>query len=211
MLSCYNGYDEKKLDELLEWADVVCIGCGLGTDRQAEQLLTRTIEKVKVPCVVDADGINLLSRNKELLSNSAAPLILTPHMMEMSRLTGHSVGRIKENRIEILRSFTENSEAVCVLKDSRTVVAQKGKHPFINLAGNSGMAKAGSGDVLAGMITGLLAQGMQPFESAALGVYLHACGGDESRERLGSYGITARNLIQGIQICMKKAEEQKEK
>ena len=211
VLSCYNGYDEKKLDELLEWADVVCIGCGLGTDRQAEQLLTRTIEKVKVPCVVDADGINLLSRNKELLSNSAAPLILTPHMMEMSRLTGYSVGRIKENRIEILRSFTENSEAVCVLKDSRTVVAQKGKHPFINLAGNSEMAKAGSGDVLAGMITGLLAQGMQPFESAALGVYLHACGGDESRERLGSYGITARNLIQGIQICMKKAEEQKEK
>ena len=211
VLSCYNGYEEEKLDELLEWADVVCIGCGLGTDRQAEQILIHTIENVKVPCVVDADGINLLSRHKELLSHTAAPLILTPHMMEMSRLTGCTVERIKENRIEILRRFTESCPAVCVLKDSRTIVAQKGNHPFINLAGNSGMAKAGSGDVLAGVITGLLAQGMTPFEGAALGVYLHACGGDESRDRLGSYSMVARDLIKGIQVCLKKAEEQKEK
>ena len=160
VLSCYTGYDEKKLDELLDWADVVCIGCGLGTDRQAEKLLVHTMEKVKVPCVADADGINLLSRNRELLNRIAAPLILTPHMMEMSRLTGTAVKEIKENRMEILRKFTENCPAVCVLKDSRTIVAEKGRHPFVNLAGNSGMAKAGSGDVLAGVITGLLAQGM---------------------------------------------------
>ena len=209
VLSCYTGYDEKKLDELLDWADVVCIGCGLGTDRQAEKLLVHTMEKVKVPCVADADGINLLSRNRELLNRIAAPLILTPHMMEMSRLTGTAVKEIKENRMEILRKFTENCPAVCVLKDSRTIVAEKGRHPFVNLAGNSGMAKAGSGDVLAGVITGLLAQGMSPFESAALGVYLHACGGDEIRDCLGSYSILARDLIQGIQKCMKKAEEQK--
>lgn len=211
ILSCYGEYDEKKLDELLDWADVVCIGCGLGTGIQAEKILSHTLEKVKVPCVVDADGLNLLSGKKELLNCTEASLILTPHMMEMSRLTGRTVPEIKENRMEVLKEFTDSCSAVCVLKDSRTAVAQTGKQTFINLAGNNAMAKAGSGDVLAGVITGLLAQGLSPFESAALGVYLHACGGDEIREHLGSYSVMAEDLIRGIQICIKKAGEKNEK
>lgn len=211
ILSCYNEFDGNKLDKLLQWADVVCIGCGLGTGEQAEKLLSHTLENVKVPCVVDADGLNLLSRNRKLLRRAEAPLILTPHIMEMSRLTGMSVPEIKENRMAVLKEFTENSSAVCVLKDSRTVVAQRGKQVFVNLAGNSAMAKAGAGDVLAGTITGLLAQGMPPFEGAALGVCLHACGGDEIREHLGSYSVMARDLIRGIQMCIKKAGEQMEK
>lgn len=211
VLTCYESYDEEQLDSLLKWADVVCIGCGLGTDPTAEKLLVHTLEKIQVPCVVDADGINLLSRRRELLKQAEDKMILTPHIMEMSRLMGSAVCDIKENRLEILKKVAESYSAVWVLKDSRTIVEQKGRHPFINLAGNSAMAKAGSGDVLAGVIAGLLAQKLPPFESAALGVYLHACGGDECRERMGSYSVMARDLIRGIRECIKKAEEQKVK
>lgn len=211
VLTCYEEYDEEQLDELLGWADAVCIGCGIGTDATAEKMLVGTLSKAAVPCVVDADGINLLGRHRELLEQTGGDLILTPHIMEMSRLTGIPAPDIKENRLDILRHASDKCAAVWVLKDSRTIAAQKGRHPFINLAGNSAMAKAGSGDVLAGVISGLLAQGAAPFESAALGVYLHACGGDESRERLGSYSVLAGDLIRGIQECIKKAEEQKKK
>lgn len=211
VLTCYEKYDGEELDKLLDWADVVCIGCGLGTDQTAEKLLEHTIKNVKVPCVADADGINLLGRKKELLEYAGNSLILTPHILEMSRLTGYPAEKIKDDRVEVLKKFTEKYPAVCVLKDSRTIAACRGEHPFINLAGNSAMAKAGSGDVLAGVITGLLAQKLPAFESAALGVYIHACGGDACRKRMGSYSVLARDLIAGIKECIKQAEEQKEK
>lgn len=202
VISCYEEYDGDKLTSLLEWADVVCIGCGLGTDRDSEQLLEGTLKKVSVPCIVDADGLNLLAGRLELLEGIRAPVILTPHMKEMSRLTGYPVSEIKDRRMDVLKEFTDRYPVVCALKDSRTLVREKGRHPFLNLAGNSAMAKAGSGDVLAGVITGLAAQGMQAFDSAALGVYIHACGGDAAREEKGKYSVLARDLISGVEKCM---------
>lgn len=202
VISCYEEYDGKKLSSLLEWADVVCIGCGLGTDRTAEQILEYTVKNTAVPCIVDADGLNLLAGRPELLEDARTPIILTPHMKEMSRLTGYPVSEIKRCRMKILKAYTDRYSVVCVLKDSRTLVRKKGHHPFLNLAGNSAMAKAGSGDVLAGVITGLTAQGMEAFESAALGVYIHACGGDTARDEKGSYSVIARDLIGGIEKCM---------
>ena len=109
--------------------------------------------------------------------------------------------------MEIVSKFAEEYPAVCVLKDSRTVVQAKGKHPFLNLAGNSAMAKAGSGDVLAGVITGLTAQGMEVYESASLGVFLHACGGDKARDEKGRYSVLARDLIEGIEKCIKENDK----
>ncbi len=202
IISCYQEYDEEKLTQLLDWADVVCIGCGLGTGEISRRILEGTLNRVSVPCIIDADGLNLLSRKMNLLEKMCSPVILTPHMKEMSRLTGYSVNDLSDRRLEIIREFTEKYPAVCVLKDSRTFIKEKGRHPFFNLAGNSTMAKAGSGDVLAGVITGLSAQGMPAYESAALGVYLHACGGDEAKEAKGSYSVLARDLIAGIEKCM---------
>lgn len=209
IISCYREYEENRLAELLAWADTVCIGCGLGTSRTSEKLLDYTLKHVNVPCVVDADGLNLLSGQMELLKKAGAPVILTPHMKEMSRLTGYPVSEIRERRMEILREFVTAYPAVCALKDSRTAVMEKGRHPFLNLAGNSAMAKAGSGDVLSGVITGLRAQGMNAFESAALGVFLHACGGDAARDAKGHYSVLARDLIAGIETCIKDSEEKK--
>ena len=206
IISCYHEYDQEKLSALLDWADVVCIGCGLGKSEVSEQLLVHTLKEADIPCVIDADGLNLLCGHMELLKESSAPLILTPHMMEMSRLTGKSVAELKADRMTILRAFTGEYPAVCALKDSRTAVAQRGRQTFLNLAGNNAMAKAGSGDVLAGTITGLLAQGMGAFEGAAMGVFLHACGGDEARKEKGAYSVLARDLTAGIEDVLRGTE-----
>lgn len=206
IVSCYDGYDGAELSGLLKWADVVCIGCGLGKSEVSEQLLVHTLKEADIPCVIDADGLNLLCGHMELLKESSAPLILTPHMMEMSRLTGKSVAELKADRMTILRAFTGEYPAVCALKDSRTAVAQRGRQTFLNLAGNNAMAKAGSGDVLAGTITGLLAQGMGAFEGAAMGVFLHACGGDEARKEKGAYSVLARDLTAGIEDVLRGTE-----
>ncbi len=207
VISDYAGYDEKELDSLLDWADVVCIGCGLGTGEVSERVFLHTVGAVKVPCVIDADGINLLSRHMDRLGEIDAPVVLTPHMKEMSRMTGRSVEELSENRMEAVREFTRKYQVVCALKDSRTIVASEGERTFVNLAGNSAMAKAGAGDVLAGVITGLLAQGKSPFAGASLGVWLHALGGDEAKAAKGAYSVLARDLMEGIQTCMKHAKE----
>lgn len=112
-----------------------------------------------------------------------------------------------ENRFAALKEFTDSYGVVCALKDARTLVAGKDRQMFLNTAGNSAMAKAGSGDVLAGVITGLLAQHMKVYEGTVLGVYLHACGGDAARERRGAYSVLAEDLTEGIAACIKKTEK----
>lgn len=198
IISCYGRYNESELSVLLNWADIVCIGCGLGMSDTSEQILEAVLRQVRVPCIIDADGLNLLSRHIDLLDRIQAPAILTPHMKEMSRLTGYTISEISEKRLEIIEEFTEKYPVVCVMKDSRTIVKERGRHSFVNLAGNSAMAKAGAGDVLAGVITGLVAQGMNTYEGALLGVFLHACGGDEARRLKGDYSVLARDLIDGV-------------
>lgn len=207
VISTYKEYDENELEQMLAWADVVCIGCGLGKSRVSEELLKAAMQKCKVPCVVDADGINLLSCHRNLLPEVDVPVILTPHMKEMAGLMGCSVSELVKERFAKLLQFTGQYPAVCVLKDARTVVAERTKGMFVNTAGNQAMAKAGSGDVLAGVIAGLLAGGLPAYESAVLGVYLHACGGDAAKDSLGSYSVLAEDLITGIGSCMKEAEE----
>lgn len=206
IVSCYRDYDREQLAGLLEWADVVCIGCGLGRSEVSEKILLHTLEETDIPCIVDADGLNILSGHMEALRQTRASVIVTPHMKEMSRLTGKSVSETAEKRVREAEAFSREYGCVCVLKDSRTVVAQEGHHTFLNLAGNNAMAKAGSGDVLAGVITGLAAQGMAAFDSAALGVFLHACGGDEARREKGVYSVLARDLVAGIEKVLLKQD-----
>ena len=195
IISTYTVFDKEKLLKLLKWADVVCIGCGLGLSKLAERILTVTLAEAEVPLVIDADGLNILKDHMDLLKEESVPVILTPHMKEMSGLLDCSIQELSDNRFTKLQEFTDKKGVVCVLKDARTVVEQRNRRSFINSAGNSAMAKAGSGDVLAGVITALAAQHMEPYEAAVLGVYLHACGGDEAKEEKGSYSVLAGDLI----------------
>lgn len=206
----YAKYDEEILGGLLDWADVVCLGCGLGRSKSASEIVEGVIRLSKKPCVIDADGLNILAENPWFMKEGGGSVILTPHMKEMARLLGCSVAEVKKAPFEKVRDFTNKKGVVCVLKDARTIVSEKNRQIFLNTAGNNAMAKAGSGDVLSGVITGLLAQGLKPYEGAVCGVYVHALGGDEAKALKGSYSVMAEDLLTGIGVCLKNTEEKEE-
>ena len=188
----------KNLKECMDWADVIVIGPGLGTDRTAEKILEYAVCKSEVPLVIDADGLNILSKNREWMHEISVPLIMTPHVQEMARLTGTSKEMIKKKPAAAAESFAAEYPVTLVLKDARTIVAKENELTYLNLSGNSGMAAGGSGDVLAGILGGLLAQGMDSLEAARLGVYLHGKAGDAAATKKGEYSMTARDILDGI-------------
>lgn len=200
-----------KLPELLDQASVVCLGCGLGTGAASRALVELVMTYCSKPMVIDADALNILSeysedRMHELFSKREQN-ILTPHMKEMSRLCKRNVAELKENRIEYSKEFVGKFPVTLVLKDSRTVVQKTGKPTYLNTSGDAAMAKAGAGDVLAGIITGLLAQKMSPFEVASLGVFLHGLAGEEAKSRCGSYSVLAEDLLSGFRNVLIDLEE----
>ena len=209
IITTYEKYNKEELLSLLTWADTVCIGSGLGMSRLSEKILKTVIEYVKVPCLIDADGLNLLAENKNYLNQMAERrFVITPHMKEMSRLTGISVEELKADRIQILKDFISRYRITCVLKDSRTLIASEEKGIRMNLTGNSAMAKAGSGDVLAGVISGWMVQGKEAEDAAELGTYIHGLSGDLAKFEKGVYSVMARDLIEYISKALMKLEEE---
>ena len=209
IITTYEEYNKEELLSLLTWADTVCIGSGLGMSRLSEKILKTVIEYVKVPCLIDADGLNLLAENKNYLNQMAERrFVITPHMKEMSRLTGISVEELKADRIQILKDFSSRYRIACVLKDSRTLIASEEKGIRMNLTGNSAMAKAGSGDVLAGVISGWMVQGKEAEDAAELGTYIHGLSGDLAKFEKGVYSVMARDLIEYISKALMKLEEE---
>ena len=188
----------KQLKQCVDWADAIVIGPGLGTDRNADKILKYVISKSEVPIVIDADGINLLAESKICLLDHTSPIVLTPHIQEMARLSGVEKTEILKNPMSLAREFTEEYPVTLVLKDARTVVAKENELLYVNTSGNSGMATGGSGDVLAGIIGSLIGQGMEVYEAAKLGVYLHGRAGDAARAAKSAYSMTARDLLDGI-------------
>lgn len=209
IITTYEEYNKEELLSLLTWADSVCIGSGLGMSRLSEKILKTVIEYVKVPCLIDADGLNLLAENKNYLNQMAERrFVITPHMKEMSRLTGTPVEELKADRILILKDFISRYRITCVLKDSRTLIASEEKGIRMNLTGNSAMAKAGSGDVLAGVISGWMVQGKEAEDAAELGTYIHGLSGDLAKFEKGVYSVMARDLIEYISKALMKLEEE---
>ncbi|WP_390604622.1 NAD(P)H-hydrate dehydratase [Dorea longicatena] len=209
IITTYEEYNKEELLSLLTWADSVCIGSGLRMSRLSEKILKTVIEYVKVPCLIDADGLNLLAENKNYLNQMAERrFVITPHMKEMSRLTGISVEELKADRIQILKDFSSRYRITCVLKDSRTLIASEEKGIRMNLTGNSAMAKAGSGDVLAGVISGWMVQGKEAEDAAELGTYIHGLSGDLAKFEKGVYSVMARDLIEYISKALMKLEEE---
>ncbi len=190
--------DTLNLDQiswLCHWADAVVIGPGMGVSDWGKSLLAYFLQMGTMPMVLDADALNILAKYPALMEGLRPGLIFTPHLGEMSRLTGLSTAQLAANLPEVTRSFSRHYGVTLVLKDACTLVSQTGEKLYVNTNGNAGMATAGSGDVLAGILGGLLAEKrMSVFETACYGVFLHGRAGDLARGEKGERSIMARDL-----------------
>ncbi len=199
LTTCDERIDGSQVEQAVGWADSVVIGPGIGTDRRAQELLAHVLRCVQVPLVLDADALNLLAKDEALLSSLPENAILTPHLGEMARLTGKSVAYLQEHLCDVASDFAGKYGVICVLKDFRTVTALPDGSCYLNLSGNPGMAAAGSGDVLAGIIGSFLAQGMPLEQAAAQGVFWHGLAGDAAAERVGMRAMMARDIVEGME------------
>lgn len=192
--------DFDKLKNSIKKADVIAIGMGLSTSDDALEILRFTLQHNDCPLVIDADALNLLAKNPELFNLMIRnAVIMTPHPLEMSRLTGFEISKITENIPSFAQDFADANDVICVLKDHNTAVAcPRGDEIYINQSGNSGMSTGGSGDVLDGIIAGLLAQGCSPSVAATLGVYIHGLAGDIASEKLSEYSVMASDIVDAL-------------
>lgn len=186
------------LAERLPQMDALVLGCGLGQSHGTEAVVRWVLEQARCPVVLDADGINLLSRHRDVLRGRAGATILTPHQGEFLRL-GFSIG---EDRMASARQAARELGCVMVLKGHGTCVTD-GQREYINPTGNPGMAVGGSGDVLAGIIGSLLGQGLPPLEAAACGCWLHGAAGDKCARELGQYGMLPTDMLNALPRLLK--------
>lgn len=200
----YKHMDIEVLKETISWANVIVMGPGSGKEAHVESMLNVLLSNAKVPLIIDADGVNVIAKYPKLLQNHKQQIILTPHLGEMGRLIQKDISKIAENLIEEAGTYAKEHNLVCVLKDARTVVTDGKGTVYLNQSGNSGMATGGSGDVLTGVIAGLLAQGMSTLEAAVLGVYIHGLAGDHSADKIGEYGVMADDIINSINNIVNK-------
>lgn len=187
-----------RLKERLKTMSACLIGCGMGDNEDTEAIACTVLREAKCPVIVDADGINVLSRNIDVMKRAEAPLILTPHPGEMARLCGKTVAEVQEYRLETALEAARQLGAVVVLKGANTIVASPDGRAAINRTGNAGMARGGSGDLLAGMIASFAAQGVSPFEAAQCGVHLHGLAGDRVAKRLSMQGMLPSDMLKEL-------------
>lgn len=192
----YSAID--KLLTKVQEADAVLIGPGLGRCDEVTDIVQSVLQTSTAPVIVDADAIYAVSQNIDIIKNCNCDLIFTPHTMELSRLTRLSVNYIEGDRVGVSRRFSDDTGAVLLLKGHHTVVTSPSLTQYINITGNPGMATAGSGDVLAGIIAAFAAKGTEPTISAAAGAYIHGFAGDIAQERLGMEAMSATDIVDNI-------------
>lgn len=199
------AYTEENATELLlssfKKADCIVAGCGLSVTPLSRTILSTLLHNVdthKTPLILDADALNLISRNPSFLKYIKGSII-TPHALEFSRLSGVTIKDVLNSPEAFAFDYAQKNSLICVLKDHNTVISDGTEQLYINNTGNSGMATAGSGDVLAGIIAGLAAQSRQAsLDIAALGVYIHGLCGDIAARRLSQYSLMASDLIDAL-------------
>ena len=189
--------------------DVVALGPGLGRHAETTRLVHALVRNVPLPMVIDADGLNALAENVAVLAKAKGPRILTPHPGEMARLLDCSTEAVQRDRREAAVGVAEACGAVVLLKGYRTVVTD-GKRVYINKTGNPGMATGGTGDVLTGVVAGLLAQGLLPFDAARLGAHVHGLAGDIAAKEIGEVSLLATDVLDALpQAFMKSTKNRK--
>lgn len=184
--------------KMISWSDVIILGPGLGRGEASAFIVEKILKNYDKTIILDADGLNIVADNLDLLKTTNAKVIITPHLLEMARLTGLKTGDIKENKYDIARDFAKEYQVIVVLKDSRTIVSDGGVQAYINITGNNGMATGGSGDVLSGIIAGLCGQGLDLYEAAKVGVYMHGLAGQEAAIAKGRYSMIASDIVRSI-------------
>jgi hydroxyethylthiazole kinase-like uncharacterized protein yjeF len=187
------------IQEDLSWANVVLIGPGLSQNNETQEVILKVLEHYKGKILIDADALTAIaSAGVNRLRMLKAESILTPHVGEFSRLTKVPSKEIEAQRVEVARGFSRKYGVTLVLKGVPTATSAMDGKVYLNATGNPGMATAGSGDVLSGVIAGLWAQGMSAREAAYAGVYLHGLSGDLAREKFGERSIVATDLIESL-------------
>lgn len=184
--------------ELFQWADVAAIGPGLSMHEETADLIRQLLQSTKIPFVLDADGLNAFHGRMDLLKQIKTPGILTPHVGELARLIDQPMDVILNYPIETARETAQLLDKIIVLKGAPSIIAEPNGGCFINSTGNSGMATGGAGDVLTGIIAGLMAQGCSPLDAAFCGVYLHGLAGDLAAEALDEHAMLADDISQYI-------------
>lgn len=198
------GALNQALEESLSWATVAAIGPGIGKKPWAYHMVELILRKFHGPLVIDADALNILAEHMEWLEDHEGDVVLTPHAGEFSRLTGREIRKISEDIPGQASVFAKGHRCICILKDAPSAAALTDGSCYVNTTGNSGMSTGGSGDVLTGILTGLLAQGVKPADAALLGMWLHGRAGDLAAEQEGCYGLMARHLLEYLPEAMKK-------
>lgn len=186
------------INSLLPRATAVLVGCGMGWNKFTQKIVYKLLKESSVPLVIDADGINVISENIDILKEAKSDVILTPHIKEMSRLLGESTDYVSKNKFEIAKNFSKKYNLTLVLKDSKTVISDVNGHLYLNSTGNESMAKGGSGDVLAGIIGSLAAQGVSALNSAIISVFIHGRSGDICKEKLSSFSVIPTDIINNL-------------
>ena len=205
----HGNIEKTSVDYILETAkrcSAVAVGSGMGKNESVKLIVNSLIETCDKPMVIDADGINVISENIDILKKAKSKIILTPHAKEAERLLGVECNEINVNKIIYAQQLADEYGVIAVMKGHNTIVADKEEKAFLNLTGNSGMAKGGSGDVLTGMIGSFLAQGMDPIDAAICGVYIHGKSGDYCQSRYSSASMLPRDIIEGLSSVFLKFE-----
>ena len=191
------------IEKMFERAKVLALGPGLGRHHETAELVRRLVLRCPIPLVLDADGLNAFSGNLHIFLQRIEPTILTPHIGEFGRLSGMDATTISADIVSVTKRFAQQYKVVLLLKGAPSVIALPNGKVFINPTGNPGMATAGSGDVLTGLIAGLVAQGVEIENAAVLGAYLHGYAGDRARDRLGEWGLIAGDILSELPHAFK--------
>ena len=187
-----------------EWAKSIAVGPGLSMNGVAAEITRYVLEREDKVRILDADALNIIAAEHiDYKGSNEGKIIITPHIMEMSRLTGKTVSDIKEHMIESAKEYAIQHSCICILKDARTVVTD-GQKVYINCTGNDGMSTGGSGDVLTGLIAGMAAIGLDAFDAACLSVYVHGKAGDLAAQQKGRTGMTASDIAEAIAYVLKR-------
>jgi NAD(P)H-hydrate epimerase len=194
---------KNKLLEAAAKVDMVVIGPGLSLQEETVRLVKELAKAIRVPLLIDGDGLTVIAENPEILRSRKAATILTPHLGEMACLTGKPAAQISGNKIAVLQETTKKLNSTIVLKGAHSLIGYAAGRVYINLSGNAGMATAGSGDVLTGCIAAMYGLGLKPEEATRKGVFLHGYAGDLAAAKKGEDGITAKDIMEFLPVALK--------